>query len=159
MILVLGALAIPFLKGSVKQAWMLLLPVWVFVSLLFLPLGTHWTTDFLGYELIFGRVDKLSYIFALVFTIMAFMGVLFALRVEDDLQHVSALVYAGATLGVVLAGDWLSLYLFWEIMAVSSTFLVMAARTKASREAGFRYLLVHIVGGLFLLAGIVFYIH
>ncbi|MCG8568490.1 MAG: Na(+)/H(+) antiporter subunit D [Desulfobacterales bacterium] len=155
----MGALAIPFLKGSVKQAWMLLLPVWVFVSLLFLPLGTHWTTDFLGYELIFGRVDKLSYIFALVFTIMAFMGVLFALQVKDDLQHVSALVYAGSTLGVVMAGDWLSLYLFWEIMAVSSTFLVIASRTRESRDAGFRYLLVHIVGGLFLLAGIVCYIH
>ena len=159
LVLVLGALAIPFLKGRVKQAWMLALPVFVFIGLLKLPMGTFWTTEFIGFDLIFGRVDKLSYVFALVFTIMAFMGVLFALRVKDNLQHVSALIYAGSTLGVVLAGDWLSLYLFWEIMAVSSTFLVMASRTRESREAGYRYLLVHIVGGLFLLAGIVMYIH
>ncbi|MCG8530124.1 MAG: Na(+)/H(+) antiporter subunit D, partial [Desulfovibrionales bacterium] len=159
LILILGAMAVPFLKGWIKQAWMLALPVLVFASLLFLPLGNHWIVPFIGYDLILGRVDKLSHVFSLVFTIMAFMGVLFALRVKDDLQHVAALVYAGATLGVVLAGDWLSLYLFWEIMAVSSTFLVIAARTRESREAGFRYLLVHIVGGLFLLAGIVCYIH
>ncbi len=159
VVLILGALVIPFFRGVYKQAWMLTLPVFVFISLVMLPLGTFWTTEFLGFDLIFGRVDKLSHVFSLVFTIMAFMGVLFALQVKDDLQHVSALVYAGATLGVVLAGDWLSLYLFWEIMAVSSTFLVIAARTKESRDAGYRYLLVHIVGGLFLLAGIVFYIH
>ena len=60
--------------------------------------------------------------------------------------------------GVVLAGDLLSLYLFWEVMAVSSTFLIIASRTKESREAGFRYILVHLIGGLFLLAGIVLYI-
>jgi multicomponent Na+:H+ antiporter subunit D len=103
-------------------------------------------------------VDKLSLVFAYVFTIMAFLGVLFALQVKDDLQHVSGLVYVGSTLGVVLAGDFLSLYLFWEIMAVSSTFLIIASRTRASREAGFRYILVHLIGGLFLLAGIVLYI-
>ncbi|MCG8566471.1 MAG: Na(+)/H(+) antiporter subunit D, partial [Desulfobacterales bacterium] len=159
LVLVLGALAVPFLKGRAKQAWMLALPVFVFIGLMKLPMGTFWTTEFIGFDLILGRVDKLSYVFTLVFTIMAFMGVLFALRVKDDLQHVSALVYAGSTLGVVLAGDWLSLYLFWEIMAVSSTFLVMASRTREAREAGYRYLLVHIVGGLFLLAGIVMYIH
>ena len=60
------------------------------------------------------------FVFSYVFTIMAFLGILFALQVKDDLQHVSGIIYAGSTLGVVLAGDFLSLYIFWEIMAVSS---------------------------------------
>lgn len=158
-ILVFGAALVPFLKGNYKRAYMLALPVIAFITVLNLPLGNFWTIDLWGFDLILGRVDKLSRIFVLVFSIMAFLGVLFALKVEDNLQHVAGLVYAGATLGVVLAGDFLSLYLFWEIMAISSTFLIIASRTKEAREAGFRYILVHIVGGLMLLAGIVLYIN
>jgi len=158
LIFILGAVLIPFLRGKFKAAYMLALPVVVFVTLLNLSLGETWIVNFWGYKLIMGRVDKLSMAFSYVFTIMAFLGVLFALKVKDNLQHVSGLIYAGSTLGVVLAGDFLSLYLFWEVMAVSSTFLIIASRTKESREAGFRYILVHLVGGLFLLAGIVLYI-
>ncbi|MBA3008877.1 MAG: Na(+)/H(+) antiporter subunit D [Proteobacteria bacterium] len=157
-ILVIGAILIPFLGGKTKAAYMLALPVVVFITLLNLSLGNTWIVEFWGYELIMGRVDKLSLIFAYVFTIMTFLGVLFALQVKDNLQHVAGLIYAGSTLGVVLAGDFLSLYLFWEIMAVSSTFLIIASRTRESREAGFRYILVHLIGGLFLLAGIVLYV-
>ncbi len=158
LVLILGAVLIPFLRGKTKAVYMLALPVVVFITLLNLSLGNTWVVEFWGYELIMGRVDKLSLIFAYVFTIMAFIGVLFALQVKDNLQHVSALIYVGSTLGVVLAGDFLSLYIFWEIMAVSSTFLIIASRTQESREAGFRYILVHLIGGLFLLAGIVLYI-
>jgi multicomponent Na+:H+ antiporter subunit D len=159
LILVLGAVLVPFLKGNIKRAYMLILPVIVFAMLVKLPLGNYWTVDLWGNDLIMGRIDKLSRVFAFVFTIMAFIGVLFALKVKDNLQHIAGLVYAGSTLGVVLAGDFLSLYLFWEIMAISSTFLIIASRTKEARDAGFRYILVHLAGGLFLLAGIVFYIH
>ncbi len=156
-ILVLGAVLIPFLRGNAKKMYMLALPVVTFMVLINMPEGNLWTVNFWGYDLILGRVDKLSRIFTYVFTIMAFLGVLFALQVKDNLQHVAGLVYAGSTLGVVLAGDFISLYLFWEVMAVSSTFLVIASRTKESRQAGFRYILVHLVGGLFLLAGIMLY--
>ncbi len=158
-ILVFGAALIPFFRGNIQRAYMLALPAAAFIALICTPLGNFGTVEFLGYDLILGRVDKLSRVFALVFTIMTFLGVLFALKVKDNLQHVSSLVYAGSTLGVVLAGDFLSLYLFWELMAVSSTFLIIASRTKASQEAAYRYILVHLAGGLFLLAGIVFYIN
>jgi multicomponent Na+:H+ antiporter subunit D len=157
-VFILGACLIPFLRGKAKAVYMLALPVVVFITLLNLSLGNTWMVEFWGYKIIMGRVDKLSLVFAYVFTIMAFLGVLFALQVKDNLQHVAGLVYVGSTLGVVLAGDFLSLYLFWEIMAVSSTFLIIASRTRESREAGFRYILFHLFGGLLLLAGIVLYI-
>ncbi len=78
-----------------------------------------------------------------------------ALHVEDDSQHVAALTYAGGALGVTFAGDFLSLYVFWELMAISSALLVLLRRESSAVAAGFRYLLVHIFGGLVLLAGIV----
>jgi multicomponent Na+:H+ antiporter subunit D len=158
IIFILAAILVPFLNGKTKSIYMLLIPVAAFYVLLNIPMGTIWTYEFWGYNLILGRIDKLSMVFGYIFIIMAFLGILFALKVKDNLQHVSGIIYAGATLGVVLAGDFLSLYLFWEVMAVSSTFLIIASRTRASREAGFRYILVHLIGGLFLLAGIVLYI-
>ena len=80
---------------------------------------------------------------------------IYALHVEDDSQHVAALTYAGGALGVTFAGDFLSLYVFWELMAISSALLVLLRREPSAVAAGFRYLLVHIFGGLILLAGIV----
>lgn len=157
IIFILGALLIPFLRGKVKSVYMLLIPVAGFFVLTHVPQGNTWIYQFWGYELIMGRIDRLSTVFSYIFLLMAFLGILFALKVKDDLQHVAGIIYAGSTLGVVLAGDFLSLYLFWEVMAVSSTFLIIASRTTESRRAGFRYILVHLIGGLFLLAGIVLY--
>ncbi len=157
LIFIIGSFLIPFLKGKVKSIYMLLIPVTAFYIIMNIPHGNIWTFHFWGYELIMGRIDKLSMVFGIIFTLMAFLGILFALKVQDDLQHVSAIVYAGSTLGVVFAGDFFSLYFFWEIMAVSSTFLILASRTRESKQAAFRYILVHIIGGLLLLAGIMLY--
>ena len=56
---------------------------------------------------------------------------------------------------MTFAGDLLSLYVFWELMAISSVLLVWLRRERSAVAAGFRYLLVHMFGGLVLLAGIV----
>ncbi|MEF8943266.1 MAG: Na(+)/H(+) antiporter subunit D [Desulfohalobiaceae bacterium] len=157
MIFLVGAAIVPLLRGKTKAAFMLLLPTVSFVVLASIPYGTHWSMEFLDYQLILGRVDRLSLVFGFIFTIISFLSLLFALNIKDDLQHVSGLCYAGSALGVTFAGDFLSLYIFWEIMAVASTFLILARRTEQSRVAAYRYILVHIFGGLCLLAGILLY--
>ncbi|MFC1859320.1 Na(+)/H(+) antiporter subunit D [Thermodesulfobacteriota bacterium] len=153
-----GALFIPFIRGRLKAGYMLLLPVLTFITLVQMPVGNYWTVHVLDYDLILGRVDKLSMVFGYIFTIISFIGTLFALKVKDDVQHVSAFMYAGGALGVTFAGDLVSLYIFWEVMAVFSTFLILARKTTASANAAFRYVLVHLFGGLCLLAGILFYV-
>lgn len=158
-IFIVGALFVPFIRGRLKSAYMLLLPVLAFIILLNMPEGRYWIGNFMNYNLIFGRVDRLSMVFGYIFTIISFIGILFALKVDDDLQHVSALIYAGGAVGVTFAGDLLTLYVFWELLAISATFLILARRTKASQAAALRYILVHVFGGLCLLAGIVLYIH
>ncbi len=155
LVLILGAWVLPFLKGRVKRAAMLVVPAAALVACLLMTRGTHGVVSVLGQDLVFGRVDGTSLVFSYVFSIMAFLGMVFALHVEDDSQHVAALTYAGGALGVTLAGDFLSLYVFWELMAVSSVLLVWRRREPSAVAAGFRYLLVHVVGGLVLLAGIV----
>ncbi|MFO7877864.1 MAG: Na(+)/H(+) antiporter subunit D [Desulfovermiculus sp.] len=157
LILIIGSFLVPYFRGPARSAYLLFLPLAAGIGLASLPLETASSAQLWGYDLHFIRVDKLSLLFGTVFCIMSFLGGLFALKVKDNLQHVAALIYAGSTLGVVLAGDLLTLYIFWELMAVSSTFLILASRTPQAQQAGFRYVLVHIIGGLLLLAGIVLY--
>jgi len=159
LILIIGAMLIPFLKGRVKSGYMLLLPVVAFINVLTIPEGIHWTAGFLDYNLILGKVDRLSRIFGYMFTIITFVGILYALHLEkEDGQHLAAFLSAGGALGAVFAGDLLSLFVFLEVLMVASTYLIWARRTKASYTAGLRYLMVHLFGGLCLLAGIIIHV-
>lgn len=158
-IFIVGALLVPFIKGRWKTAYLLLIPVLGFLNLINIPEGTHWVVGFLDYDLIFGRVDRLSRLFAYIFHLISFIAILYAIHLKDDLQHVAGLLYAGSALGVVFAGDLFSFFVFWEMLTVASIFLIWSRRTRAALGAGYRYLLVHAAGGLCLLAGIVLYVN
>jgi len=154
LVFIFGALFIPLVKGRTRQAYILLLPVLAGLSLLNVPEGSGFIMNFLGYELILARVDKLSMVFGYVFVIMAFIGFIYSIHLKESGQHVAAALYIGSALGVTFAGDFITLFIFWEIMALSSTYLIWARKTRAAHNAGFRYLFVHIMGGLSLLVGI-----
>ncbi|RCV65210.1 multicomponent Na+:H+ antiporter subunit D [Methanophagales archaeon] len=158
LIYIFGALLIPVLKGRWQKAYMLMLPIVALIDLTFMTEGTYWSFPVSDYVLTFGRVDKLSLIFAFVFVIASFCMTLYALHVKENGQHVAAFLYIGGALGVVFAGDLFSLYIFWEIMAWASLCLIWYRKTKASSEAGFRYIMVHLFGGICLLAGIILYV-
>lgn len=159
LIFVAGALLVPFLNGSWKKACLLLIPVIGMINLLHVPEGTHWVVGFLDYDLILGRIDRLSLIFGYIFHLISFIAILYALHVKDGVQHVAGLVYAGSALGAVFSGDLFTFFVFWEMLTVSSIFLIWARRTETSLKAGYRYLLVHSAGGLCLLAGIVIHVN
>jgi len=151
---ILGGLLIPFLKGRVKQGYMLFVSLLAFFAVVNLPYGTFGAYEFLSWELTFLEVDKLSKVFAYIFTIMGVIGVIYSIHVKNDGEHFSAFYYVGGSLGVTFAGDFLTLFLFWEMMAFSSVFLIWFRKSKSSLDSGFRYLLWHVAGGLILLAGI-----
>ncbi|PWT81353.1 MAG: Na(+)/H(+) antiporter subunit D [Blastocatellia bacterium] len=155
LLLIAGAWILPFCNSSIKWAVMILLPAAALIDCFLIEPGTYGVVRFLGQELVFGRVDRLSLVFSYVFALVALIGMIYSLHVNDDAQHVAALTYAGAALGAVFAGDFLSLFLFWELMALSAALLVLLRRQPAASAAGLRYLLVHVFGGLCLLGGIV----
>ena len=158
LLLILGALLIPLFKGKIKSGFMLIIPVAAFLTLWSLPNGSYWTFSLLDYDLVLGRLDSLSRVFGYIFCLVTFIGLIFALNIDDNLQYCAAFIYAGGALGVTLAGDVFSLYVFWELMAIASTFLILARRSSASLAAAMRYILVHIFGGLCLLAGIILFV-
>jgi len=157
LIFILGAMFIPFLKGKLKKLYLILIPLVAFIDLIYLEQGTSWVFKFLGYDLIFAEVDRLSLVVGYIFVIIGFLAILYSLHIEEDGQHVAACLYTGSSLGVVFAGDYFSLFAFWEIMAVASVFLIWYQKDNESLNAGFRYILMHLFGGCCLLAGIIIY--
>ena len=140
-------------REKLKKTVLIGIPVIAFTLIHWLP-DSFGHVSYLGFDLVFGRVDQLTRVFLHVFTIMAIIGCIYGLHVKETGQHVAAFLYVGGSLGVTLCGDYLTLFIFWEMMAFSSVFLVWYRKKRRSIEAGFRYLLVHTTGGLVLLAGI-----
>lgn len=165
LILIFGALLIPLFKGKMRQAYLLIPPTAALIDVILMYAGffgdipfSTWYLPFLGYELVLGRVDKLSFLFGLIFTLATFYVVLYALHVKSSSEHMSQFIYVGSALGAVFAGDLITLYFFWEIMAIASTLIIWHGGTDKARSAGFRYIMWHVAGGVILLAGIIMYI-
>lgn len=120
-----------------------------------LPIGAEASINFV-YEtkLTYLFVDKLSWIFAFIFSILALVSGIYSCHNENRMEAFCSMAYAGGAISVCLAKDWLSFIFFWESLAVTSLFLVWCNHKPESRRAGFRYLLVHMLGGNLLLAGI-----
>ena len=151
----MGAVLLPLLnkREKLKKTVLIGIPIIAFTLIHWLP-DSFGQVSYLGFDLVFGRVDQLTRVFLHVFTIMAIIGCIYGLHVKETGQHIAAFLYVGGSLGVTLCGDYLTLFIFWELMAFASTFLVWYRKKRRSIEAGFRYLLVHTAGGLVLLAGI-----
>ena len=158
-IFILGALPIPFLRGKAKAVYMLLIPVAGFLNLISAGVGSHLSVHFLDLELVLFRADRLSLLFGYIYHLISFITLIYVLHVKRDLEYVAGLFYAGSALGAIFAGDLFSFFVFWEMLTVGAVLLIWARRTKASMAAGFRYLMVHVFGGLVLLAGIVMYVN
>ena len=152
-LLIFGAALVPLLRGRLRAAWMLALPVAAFAWLLALPYGEFARFELMGHALTAMRVDRLSLLFGYVFLIATLLAMIYALQVEDTTQHVAALVYAGAALGAVFAGDLLTLFVYWELSAISSVLLIWARRTERAYRAGMRYVVIQLASGMLLLAG------
>lgn len=154
-IFLIGALFIPAMGGRLRRVALVLIPLLSSANISNLEQGDDWQLLFLDYELIPVRVDELTLLFGYLFHLAALIAVIFSLHVRDTTQHVAGLVYAGSALGAVFAGDFITLFVFWELMAVSSAFLILSRRTDRATAAGLRYLLIQVLSGVMLLAGAV----
>ncbi len=159
LILVCGSLfALLVPQGLVRNGFLLILPALSLIQLLGLPDGQYAQVALFNLTLTTLRLDGLSFAFALVFHIAALLAVIYAWNLRDPVQQVVGLLYPGAALGVVLAGDLVTLFVCWELAAISSVFLIWARRTGRAYRAGLRYLVIQVGSGVLLLAGIIVHI-
>ena len=154
IVLFATAAIVPLVRGTTRKVVLVVGCLAALVAWERLELDSQWNVHIGEVTLELLRVDALSLVFGLIFTLITFIGIVYALHNKHGFEHASTLVYAGASIGVVFAGDWLSLFVFWELMAVSSLFVVWYGGTERAARAGYRYILVHIFGGSLLFAGI-----
>ncbi|WP_202900454.1 Na(+)/H(+) antiporter subunit D [Parvularcula oceani] len=112
----------------------------------------------MGFEFTGIRIDRLSVIFAIIFHIAAMLNVIYGWQHATRIEASMGLIYAGAAIGGALAGDLLTLFVYWELAALSSVFIVWAGGGHAAFKAGMRYLVIQVSSGLLLLAGIAVHI-
>jgi multicomponent Na+:H+ antiporter subunit D len=159
LILLLGALPTPFLPARMRAAYILFPPLLAFLQLLSLPDGSFGQAQLFGLQLTTLRIDPLSRFFGYAFLIAALLGGIYALHLRDALQQAAGLAYAGSALGAVFAGDLATLFIFWELISLSSACLIWAARTERAYRAGMRYLAIQMGSGLLLLLGLLVHRH
>ena len=154
LVLIIGALILPLLRGALRAGAVVVLPLVVLALVWQVPDGPAWQTRFLEYTITPLQGDKLSRLFATIFALMACGGGLYALSQKSRVEIPAAFVYAGSAIGVVLAGDLVTLFAFWEMMAVGSTLVLWSNGKNTSYLAARRYLMIHLLGGIVLFAGV-----
>jgi len=159
MIFFAGGILAAITRGVTRSVILLAVPLIGAINLYTLGEGLHYQIPLLDYELTLVRVDRLSMLFGYLFHLAAFMGIIYSLHVRDTVQQVAAILYAGSALGAVYAGDLLTLFIFWELLALTSVFLILARQTERSFSAAMRYLLIQVLSGVILLSGVLIHAH
>ncbi|MBA3058317.1 MAG: Na(+)/H(+) antiporter subunit D [Gammaproteobacteria bacterium] len=154
LVLIVGALLLPLLRGTLRSIAVVALPLLVLALVWQVPDGPAWQLRFLDYTITPLQGDKLSRLFATIFSLMAAGGGLFALSQKSRIEVPAAFVYAGSAIGVALAGDLVTVFAFWELMAIGSTLVLWSQGTDESYRAAQRYLMIHLLGGVLLFAGV-----
>ena len=154
--MIIGALILPFVRGPLRKPYLILVPLLTLGAVIGNNglNGSFATWQFMDWELVFGRVDKLSSIFASIMALMAVIGTLYGMHVKKSGEHIAAWFYVAGSLGTIYAGDYLTVFLFWEMMAFGSVFLIWFRNSSKSLKVGYRYLIIHTIGGVVLLFGI-----
>ncbi|MXZ80358.1 MAG: Na(+)/H(+) antiporter subunit D, partial [Gammaproteobacteria bacterium] len=156
LILFAGAAISWFFPAALRKPVLLIFPVVGLLNLIALDPSQSWTVSLFDVELTLFALDRLSFIFGVLFHIAAIIGLVFAWHVEDRPQHLASLLYPGSALGVVFAGDFLTMFVFWECLALSSVFFITARGTERASRAAIRYLVIQVVSGVLLLTGALF---
>jgi len=155
LVLVAGAALTALLRGNLRTAVVFAAPLITLWAIWQVPDGVAATITFLDYyELQPVEGSALRRLFATIFAIMSFAGGLYAFRQAKWYELASAQAYAAGAIGVCFAGDLITLFLYWELMALFSTVIVWCGGTPAARQAGIRYAIIHLLGGVILKVGI-----
>jgi multicomponent Na+:H+ antiporter subunit D len=157
-ILIVATLAMLLTRGLWRRILSVAAPLAALIVVTQMPEGAVWTYSLPGFELQLLQVDPLSRLFAIVFCMAAALGMLYGWHEEGGGERAAALGLVAGALGVVFAGDWLTLFVFWESMTVASVLLIWLGNGPRAQGAGMRYLLMHVLGGGALLAGILLHL-
>jgi multicomponent Na+:H+ antiporter subunit D len=147
--------------GQARKAFVIAAPI--FAGFLIFQInglnpGAHFggRLNFGPVELTTLRIDKLSVVWGYLFCLAGIINGIYGLHEKCRMTDSSALVYTGAAIAGVLSGDMITLFIMWELTAISSVFLIWKGGDHAY-AAGVRYLAIHVLSGVMLLAGAIMF--
>lgn len=155
LILIFGALLLALTDGRVRKTLIIVLPAIAMALIWMTPNGDNLVLPFLEYEILPLSPNPTGKVFATIFALMTLVGGLYGINQASKAEICAAFAYAGAAIGVTFSGDLVSVFVFWELMAAGSTVVIWAANSSSSYQSSYRYLLVHLTGGVVLMSGIV----
>jgi multicomponent Na+:H+ antiporter subunit D len=154
LIMLGGAMLIGLTRGHVRNLFVLGTPLITLWAVWQIPDGVVTTVTFLDYLIEPIEGSPVRRLFATIFAAMAFGGGLYAFRQAKWYELAAAYIYAAGAIGVSFAGDLITFFLYWELMALFSTVVVWCGGTPGARAAGIRYAIMHLLGGVILKVGI-----
>lgn len=154
LVLVFAAALIGIVRGHLRTAVVLLAPLLTLWLVWQVDDGVAYTVPFLDYQIEPLEGSAVRRLFGTIFALMAFVGGLFAYRTAKWYELAAGYAYAAGAVGVSFAGDLITLFVFWEFMALFSTIVVWCGGTPEARAAGIRYVIMHLAGGILLKVGI-----
>ena len=113
---------------------------------------------FLGLPLLL-RLNTLSWFFAITIAVVGALSIIFSLsyikgKERTNFYYLMMLLVNSGMLGIVLSGDLVSFYIFWEIMSWSA-FLLICYNRGPALAAGMKYIIMSVVGSVAMLIGII----
>ena len=154
LIMILGAILTPLVRGHLRTTVLLAAPLATLWAIWQVPDGVITTLTFIDYQIEPVEGSAVRRLFATIFAIMSFGGALYAFRQARTVELAAAQAYAAGAIGVCFSGDLISMFIWWELMAIFSTVVVWSGGTADSKAAGIRYAIMHLLGGIILKVGI-----
>jgi multicomponent Na+:H+ antiporter subunit D len=159
IVLILAGIVAAALPANAGRWFVIAAPLVMLGYLFGVDLGTHAPIAFLDYQLETFRLDALARVFGTIFLISVFLCNVFAMGDSvDRTQRAAGQIYGGSAVAAVFAGDTITLFVFFELAAVASVFLIWARGTERAYRAGMRYLIIQITAGVILLSGVLVHV-
>ena len=152
LVMFLGAFLVPFFPHIYRQFYMLFL-VFLSASALFSAEGSHLIIQLQEIQFILHHSDNLSFPFAIVFHIAAFLVIIYGGHIKDWKEQLAILSYSGAAIAALHAGDLFTLFLWWEATAFTSVILIFCGKTYRAYKSAIRYIVIQVGSGILLLSG------
>ncbi len=105
-------------------------------------------------QMYFSGEHPYSNIAAFGFVLVGSLAVLYGLHTAKPSEQAVAICAVASAVGIVYAGDFITLFIFWELLTITTALLILLNRSETSFIMGMRFLLFHLTGGLVLFVGI-----
>ncbi len=107
-----------------------------------------------GFKSLDFEVKPYSRITFFSFTLVGALTLIYGMRVMNPAEKIGSIWGIAAAAGITLANNYITLYLFWELLTLSAALIILANRTDKCTKMAFRFIIIQLAGGLSLLFGI-----